>query len=222
MDISCEAVLIVGFAVQRLVDSVLQLGEVVWAKLDQVMLFRVGPQRFDGIELRGVGGKVFDVQVGRASQILSHKRGLVSFQMIPQENDRPAEMTPQLLQHGDDHRLVDHAVRPEKMVATQFMPSRRDADHPDDRNLLMMLELMPQQRRVSSRRPGPLDRGKRQKARFVPENDYCALAMRFFLMRGQSHARQRAISASFRSRARHSGFCGVKSSAFKNVGTYLT
>jgi len=218
MEIAGEAVLIMGFAVQGGVDGVFQFDKVVRAELDQIVLFRVGPEGFDRVKFRSVGRKVFDVQVGRAGQMLSHVRRLVSLQMIPQQQDRPAEMTPQLFQHGDDDGLVDHAVRPQKVVAAEAMPPRRNADHSDGRNLVMMLELMPQNRRVSPRRPGPRDGGKRQKAGFVPENDHRAAAARFFLMRGQSHASQCAISASFRSRARHSGFCGVKHSVLSNVG----
>lgn len=222
MDVTGKTVLVMGFAVQGRVDGVFQLGEVVRTKLDQIVLFRVGPQGFDRVEFRSVSRKVFDVQVGRAGQVLSYERGPVSLQMIPQQNDRPAEMSPQLLQDGDDHRFVDRAVRPQKMVTAQAMPPRRHADHPDGRDLLMMLELMPQDRRAAPRRPGALDGGERQKARFVPENDHGAAVLRFFLMRGQSHAIQCAISAAFRSRARHSGCCGVKPSVLKSVGTYFT
>lgn len=222
MDVSREAPLFMGFAVQRLVDGNFQFGKSVRTKLDQVVLLRVGPEGFNRIQFRGVCRKVFDVEFGRACQVPSHECRLVSLQMIPQQNDWPAEMPSQLLQHGDNHHLIDHAVRPQEVIATEEPPLWRDADHPDGRDLLVMLELVPQDRSMALWSPSPLDRGECQKACFVPENDHCAAAARFFLMRGQSHASQCAISASFRSRARHSGFCGVKPSVFKNVGMYFT
>lgn len=143
----------------------------------------------------------------------------MSLQMIPDQNDRPLEMPPQLLQHGNDDRFIDRVMRPEKMIAAEMVTMRRNTDHANGRETLVMLQLMPQHRRVSAQRPRALDRRQRQKACFVPENDYCVLSARFFLMRGQSHSSQCVMASSFRSRARHSGFCGVKRSALSRVGT---
>lgn len=44
----------------------------------------------------------------------------------------------------------------------------------------MVLELMPQDRRLSPQRPGALDGAKHQKACFVPENNHRAVPARFF------------------------------------------
>lgn len=112
MNITGEPVLIMGFVVQSRVDGNFQFRCAVRTKLGQVVLFRVGPQGFDRIEFRGVGREVFNVQVRRTSQIGLQKCGAMALQTIPQQDDRPTEMSPQLLEHGDDHRVVDRVMRP--------------------------------------------------------------------------------------------------------------
>ena len=207
-----------GFPVESVIDRLFQFDQVVRAELSQVMLFRVGPECFNRIEFRGIGREVFEVEVSSVGQVRLRERGTVSLKSIPQQNDGSAKVPLQLSQDRHDHGIVNRIVRPQEMVAIEPAPVRRDADHADRRDAALMLELMPQDRPMSPRRPGALDRWQHQKATFVPENDHRALPVRFFLMRGQSHCCQCSISAAFRSRARCSGFWGVKFSDLSKVG----
>lgn len=182
------------------------------------MLFRVRPKGFDRIQFWGVGGEVFHIEIRCAGQIRLHEGRAMRLESIPEQDNRPAEVPPQLSQHGDDDAVVNCAVRPQAVVAAESASVRGNGDHPDCREPPMVLKLVPKYRRLSARRPGALNGREHQKAGFVPENDHRALLMRFFLMRGQSHCSQCSISASFRSRARHSGLWNVKLSSFSNVG----
>lgn len=217
-DVSGNAVLVVGFAVQGPVCGLLEFLEVVGAELGQVVLFRVRPERFDRIQFWGVGREVFHFEIGDSRQVFLHEGGAMRRESIPKQNDRPAEVPPHLPQDSDDDGIIDRIVRPQEVIAADAASLRRNADHPDRRDPPLMLELVPQHRSLSSGRPGPLDGRQHQKACFVPENDHRALPVRFFLMRGQSHCTQCSISASFRSRARCSGLCRVNWRALSSVG----
>jgi len=218
-DVSGQALLVVSFTGKGLGGFCLQFFEIVGTELGQIMQLRVGPQILDGVEFRGIGWGEFDVQAGYAVHVFPHVGRTMRLQTIPQNDNGATKVPPHLLQHRYHDRFLDRDVRLQQMVAAKPSPGRRNRHHANRRNVMAALGVVLQHRRLAPRGPSSLDDRQHQKAAFVPEYDHRAKPARFFSMRGQSRATQRAISFSFRSRARRTGRWREKSNVFSKSGT---
>ncbi len=54
--------------------------------------FRQGPNSFIGVQLRSIGGKVFDVQPGMSPKKLSQGFPLMGGRIVQEDDDRAAQM----------------------------------------------------------------------------------------------------------------------------------
>ncbi len=68
-----------------------QRGDVVWATVGETP-FRVGPDGFVGVELRGVGRKEFEMQPRGAAAEFPNAFSFVNGGVVPDHDDVPAEV----------------------------------------------------------------------------------------------------------------------------------
>ncbi len=127
---------------------------------------------------------------------------------IPDDDQRPAQLSTQLLDEGD--RLGGANVVVVDLERQAEAPPRRGQRRSADDAQPVVAIPGPLHGRLTARGPRPAVHRLQAKARFVDKNDACAVAASLFLIRGQSCLRHRSTAAASCSRATRSGFCGVK------------
>lgn len=105
------------FAAEGEGRGLFQFNEIVRTEMGQVMTFRIGPQRFDGIQFRRIGGEIFDMQIRNRVQILGYVIRAMDRQAIPQQHDWPPKMPTHLSENRHDRGFVDRRFRLQKMMA---------------------------------------------------------------------------------------------------------
>jgi hypothetical protein len=169
--------------------------------------FEVGPQILDGIEFGGVRRQVFQMCRTRQDTFVD-ELALVSLEAIPDEHDRRAQLTLQMLEEIHGALRVDVGIGLQPKVQRNSIASGQDAQRGDGRDLLVAASALPQHRGVSAHAPGAAHQWSHEHPGFVEENDRRFQARGVFFTRGQSCSIQVRMRSSSRSMARRVGFCG--------------
>lgn len=175
--------------------------------IGQAMMFEVGPDIFDGIELRGVGREV-DPMCRTRQEALPDRLALVRLETVPDEDDGGTQLALQLLEKLKRAVTVDVGIWIEAEVEREAIAGGRDAHGSDRRYLAVCAGALTQQRRTARRAPGAANQGGHQQARFVDEDDAGPQARSVFFTRGQSCLIQAWMRSSSLSNARRVGFWG--------------
>ena len=124
------------------------------------MMLPVSPEVFDRIQFRCIGGQPFQHQgpFGSGNEV-SHHPTLVAGQPVPHHQQRPGNMTPQVLQEFDDLWTLDGSRIQSKVEAP---PS----DSSNGRQTLPV-EVILQHRSLSPRRPRAIPIGSLAQPAFV-------------------------------------------------------
>ena len=131
-------------------------------------------------------------------------RAFVDAAIVPQHDDRPAQVTEEMAEKLTDLGLVD--VRPmQAVVETEVSAARTDREAGNHRETIVPLPET-QQRGVPPRRPGFAHTGDQEEARFVDEDEVGAQPCSVFFTRDQSRRFHLVMRASSRWSARASGF----------------
>ena len=166
--------------------------------------FGVGPDRFVGVELRGVGRKAFEMQSRKPATDFSNPFSFVNAGVVPNHDDVPAEVAQQVPEELADLVVPDVLRMALEVQADAPTPgSQRDArDHGD----AIMPVAMMNDGRLAAGSPGLSHRGNQEEARLVDEDDVGTQPRSVFFTLGQVRRFQRSMASSSRSSARRSGF----------------
>lgn len=69
-------------------------------EIGQRVLLQVGPERFDRVQLRGVGRQQHGVQARMTIKEILKRAGAVHRQAVPEQHDRVAEVTEEFAEEG--------------------------------------------------------------------------------------------------------------------------
>ena len=123
-----------------------------------------------GIEIRGIGRQVGHYEVvGMARQEGGRAVAAMGVQPVPDDQERPADLAPEMLQGPDHHRARDAAA---DMPGIQ-LPRRGHCDHA--RHLAPLAQPL-QHRGHPAPRPGRPRMGPEAVAGFIEEDDAAPLA----------------------------------------------
>ncbi len=180
-----------------------QGGNVVWATVGETS-FGVGPDGFVGVELRGIGRKVFEMQPGELTADFSNPFSFMNARVVPDDEDVPTKVAQQVPEEFADLVVSDVlGVTPEVQADAPTPGSHGDARNHGDP---IMPVAMMKEGCLTARSPGLSHRGNQEEARLVDEDDVGTQPRSVFFTRGQFLRFQRSMTSSFRSSARRSGF----------------
>lgn len=163
-----------------------------------------GPDVLVGVEFGGVGREVLEAEAGNATRQLLHRREAMQPQAIPEHDHRAPQVAQQMSEEGADLDQADVVMVP-LVVEAEALADRADREPGDDGDAIVAIP-MAQQRGLAPGRPGPEDGRGQHEARFVYEDEVGPQPNGVFFTRGHTLRFQRVMAASFRSRARRSGF----------------
>jgi len=127
------------------------------------------PDAFIGIEFRGVGGKMLDVEARVLPKQVVERLPLVSGGIIQQRDDGTPQMPQQLAEKPADLLLPD-VVEVEQIVEAQLMPPGAHRNPGNDGNLVPPPLAMTMEGSLALRGPGLDHGGNQQEARLVGKN----------------------------------------------------
>jgi len=188
---------------QRAAEVATHDGEVVRATVCETP-FGVGPDGLVGVELRSVGRKQLEMEPREPVADLADPFALVDAGVVPDHDDRPAEMAQQVAKKAAD-LVVPDVLRVAPEVQADPPAAGRNGDSRDHRDAIMPVA-MTEDGRLPARRPGLSNRGDQEEARLVDEDDVGTQPLSVFFTRGQCSRFHRSIFSSSRSKARRSGF----------------
>ncbi len=168
------------------------------------------PNTLVGIQLRGVGWKVLDVQTRMPPLEFVQQTSLVGLGIVQQDDDRSSEMTQEIPKERADPPAVD-IVQAELIVQPQSLTPRTYGNRRDDRDAIVTMA-MAVNWRMSPRCPGAKQIRNQEEPRFIEEDEVGAQPCSFFFTRGQRFFFQCLIAPSSRSTARRSGVCELQPS----------
>ncbi len=137
--------------------------------------------------------------------------------IVPDHNDRPAQVAKQVTQEPADIGLPN-VVSLEPAIQPQPPPRGTDRHGGDGRYPVVFIAIT-NDRRLPSRPPGSTDRRDQEVAGFVDKGDMGDQPRRVFFMRGQSRRFQASIADSSRCVARFSGFWQLQFRACRSFPT---
>ena len=188
---------------KRAAKATAQRDDVVRATVGETP-FGVGPDGFVGVELWGIGRKVFEMQSGELMADFSNPFSFVNTGVVPDHDDVPAEVAQQV-----PEEFADLAVPDVRGVALEVQADAPTAgckgDARDHGNAIMSVAMM-KDGRLAARSPGLSHRGDQEEARLVDEDDVGTQPRSVFFTLGQVRRFQRSMASSSRSSARRSGF----------------
>jgi len=201
-------------AVSADTDRAFEFRRVVRSIVGKMHSLEVTPHSFVRIELRRIRRKELQVEArSEWSRNPSDLGGFVNIQVVPQENNGPAKVAPQMAQEELDAFPSDRAAaQPEVELALE--------SHAGDGRQLGPVGAVPQDRRVAFGRPGAHARRNQRKARFIGKDERGLQASNFFLIRGHSWSIHRRIFRSLRSSALRTGFWGVHPHCRSSLGMW--
>lgn len=188
----------------------------VWAReVREWFRLEIAPHVLDGIALGRVGREREGARPDARKEVAEIGRA-VRVGSIPHQRHRRAQMPRQLFAEGQHRGGIEVLLDEQLKIEPDDAAPRIDAEGGDHRDLAAMTANVPQHRRLSAPAPGAAHDGQQEQPTFVDEDQPCAQAVGFFLMRGQSCLIQRRIPSSSRSQARRVGRCGVQPSDRSN------
>ena len=137
------------------------------------MLFNTAMAPLLGIQIRGIGWQPFHFKVGMRGHIVLDDDGSMRIEPIPDNDHRPRDVPLEVLQGHQNICGPDGML---KMTLVN-LAGQRQANH---RGYLPAFAHAPQERCLSSRRPGRAGLGAKRKAGFIDEDDFRASAASFF------------------------------------------
>jgi len=150
-----------------------------------------------------------------------HLTGAVSRQSIPDEDGRRTQLPVELAQKLDDECRIDVSrVQPEKQM--HGVAFRRDAQCPDDGDLLVQAGALSKHGRAAARTPAAAHERRHQQTGFVDEHQPGFQVRSVFFTRAQSTFTQRRMAFSSRSTARRVGFCGLQPNPLSSLPIWST
>jgi len=188
---------------QRATKVAMHHGEVVRATVGEAP-FRVGPDGFVGIELRGVGRKQLEMEPRELAADFSDPFSLVDAGVVPDHDYVPAEVAQQVPEEFADLAVPD--VRDVALEVQADAPTPGCKGDARDHGDAIMSVAMMNDGRLTARSPGLSHRGDQEEARLVDEDDVGTQPCSVFFTLGQVRRFQRSMASSFRSSARRSGF----------------
>jgi hypothetical protein len=147
-----------------------ELFQVMGAVIGQGPSLDVGPPELIGVELGGIAGQELQVHAAAMPQPSPQEPALVRREVVPDHDDRPAEVAQEVPQELHDLLLADARIRVEPQVPAQMATPRRDGQAPDGRDSAAVAGAGPEERRLPPRGPGAADQGAEQEARFIDED----------------------------------------------------
>src|SRR5258706_2863566 len=171
----------------------------VEAQVGDLMFFKVGPDRLDRVQVRGIGWQLVPSKVA----LLLFKPSLdlaaaMGRDTVPDDQQRPLNLALERAEEFDDLFGTDGIGKEAEVELPEGQPSNR-------RKLLPGKAVL-EYGRLPPQAPGACHVRAFAQSGFVDEDDGTAFPLGFFLSAGQVCRFQRAISASLRWVARFSGF----------------
>jgi len=193
---------------------VAELAERLRAQVRQFVVLPVAPHVLDRIELGGVARKILqhDPAVLRGD-VVAHDPAPVGRQAVPDDEQLPAEMALEVGEELDDLRPLDWSGEEPKVE----IPPR----DPGDRREQVPVEVVLQDRRLSTWGPGPAAMRPLGQSALVDEDDRLPLGGSVFFNAGQRTRFQWRIAASSRSSARPVGRWQLQPSRLRSRQTWL-
>jgi len=178
--------------------------EIVGGRVGQGGGVQVGPELFDRIQFRGIGGQRFPMQPApMACQGLSGNPAAMSWQPVPQQDHWAAAMTLEAVQEADDVPTADAAPMQRQQPART--PAVGTGQQGSDPGQALPVKGFNQARRLPARCPGGADGGTLRETTFVHKTQPGLQPPGVFFTWGQRTRTQRAMAASSRSWARRAG-----------------
>ena len=131
-------------------------------------------------------------------------------QSIPYDKDRGTELASELAKEAQQAWGDDVLVREEAKIESRPASSGRDGQGRDHRDALAGTRALIDDGCMADRCPGASDERSHEEAAFIKKDNTGFQSPGVFFTRGHSFRTQSRIAVSFRSRARRSGFCGLK------------
>src|SRR5947209_7687069 len=162
------------------------------------MLLPVPPQRFDGVEFRGVSRKKFQPQPPLLLLYeFPYQFAAMAPQSVPDHQQLAANVALQMFQELHHLRTADGAL---KQTEIEIPPG-----HPSHGRQRLPVEVVLQHRRLSPWSPGAAAMRSLTQSAFVDEDDGAPFFSGFFLISGQRFRFHSAMATSSRSLARPLG-----------------
>lgn len=196
-----------------------QLRGVLGSVIREGVPLQVFPDSFDRVQLGGIGGEELRADLVLTIEEFTEEDRAVDVEPVPDQHEGMPEMPPEIAEEGDQARGGHVLVRQEGKVKSHSpaMWGHRDRRHRGD--LLVGTCALVEDRSLSHRSPGASEVGSHQKPALIQEDEGGSQACGVFFILGHSSFTQRWISASSRSRARLSGFWGLKPKAWRRRAT---
>ena len=170
----------------------------------------IGPNAFVGIQLRGVGREKLEVEPREAAAQRSDRFALVDRGIVEDHDHVPPQVAQQMAEEIADVSVADVVAMATEVKS--YPPAHgTDRQSRDDRETIVPVAMV-DPRCLSPRRPRPSKRWNQEEPRLVDEDDVRPLARCVFFTCGQRVRFQRSMRSSSRSRARRSGFWGLRPS----------
>lgn len=170
---------------------------------------QVTPNHLDRIEVGGIGRERFAVQGTSAREESIDYLGPMRVRAIPDDDHRLLEVPAQIPDETDNAVGRDVGVGEQGKVKSYPPSVWCDGQGGYGGHFLMRASTLDEDRRPSSRRPGPSNDRRHHEAALVDKDDVGVQAAGFFLIRGHSVRIQRWTTLPSRSRACLSGFWGL-------------
>jgi hypothetical protein len=143
--------------------------------------FHQGPYKFVGIEFWGIARKMMMVNPRVARQEVFQDFGFVRLDVIPQENDRPRNVSKQMAKELNHFFGLDILIRMELQKEVHPSLLRCRPDSRNGRNLSPPTGSADQEC-LTLRRPTAHNQGNHEKATFIEKDNLCSKAFSFFLI----------------------------------------
>ncbi len=99
--------MVTGLSFQRRSDRPLELGRVFGDEVGQLAVLRMTPPRLDRVELGCIGGQPFELDALGARLLELLGRGPMDLPTIPDDDQWPAQLPPELLDERNRRRRAD-------------------------------------------------------------------------------------------------------------------
>lgn len=186
-------------AAERAAGMAVELSEIPWAEVRQLVVLQVAPDELGRIHLGGVRRQPLECDAAvLLFDVLPNDAATVSGETIPDDQELSRNVTRKMLQELDHLRSADRSGEEAKVE-----PPQRD---PGDRGQQVPVEVILQHGRLAPWAPRAAPMGPLAQSTLVDEDDRLSLAGSVFFNAGHRWRFHRAMATSSRSSARPVGF----------------
>lgn len=186
-----------------------QLFDVAGRMVREGVHLELSPEGLDRVRLGGVGRQENGAH-GSIAPPDPRPGGTMHVQAVPDDDHRGAELAPEPAEKAEQAARDHVLVREEAKIKSRLASPARDGDRRDHRDALMGTPPLIDDGRTADRRPGAPDERGHEKAALVDKDDARSQPPGVFFTRGHSPRTHSRMASSSRSRARRSGFWGLK------------